>query len=285
MNSRIFDNEASVSAPLRAAYTLAATLAAAVVVQALGGLFIKGLYRDNAWVVSIYRGTDWVTLLAAAPLLIWSLIAAKRGSLRARLIMIGMTDYVFYNNIYYLFTSFNRFFLVYVAIFILSLAALIAGLVGIDPARTVSLEARTRRTPVCVGMILCAAILAVMWIGQSLVFVANGVVPQLIIDTGGTTHMVAALDLTLIVPPLVLGAVWLRRNRPWGMVISIVTLVQCAMISLVLMVGTPFQAVAGVKDAWTMFPLWAFMAVVFLVSAVYLLKHIMSGPGREAAAQ
>jgi len=67
-------------------------LIAAVTVQALGGLCIKGLYRDNTWVSSIFRGTDVVTLVMVVPILMGSLTLARRGSPRARLILMGMLD-------------------------------------------------------------------------------------------------------------------------------------------------------------------------------------------------
>lgn len=262
------------------AHLLTAVLTAFVFVQSAGGLLIRGLYRDNAWVVSIYRGTDWVTLLLVVPVLIASLRLGRRGSLRARLVLTGALYYVFYNNVYYQFTAFNRFFLVYAAIFVLSAGALIAVLLGTAAGRIAAPAPDPVRKPVSLAMFAMAAILAVMWIGQNILFIVSGKVPQLIADTGGTTHMVAALDLTLIVPPLTLGAAWLWKGRPWGRVVTTAMAVQCSMITIVLLVGTPFQAAAGVKDAWTFFPLWAFMGIVFWSSAAFMLRSI--GPGGTA---
>jgi len=76
------------------------------------------------------------------------------------------------------------------------------------------------------------------------------------------------------VPLLALGAAWLWKGLPWGRVITTGMTVQCSLITIVLLVGTPFQAAAGVKDAWAFFPLWAFMGVVFWASAVIMLKSI-----------
>ncbi|HOW85479.1 MAG TPA: hypothetical protein P5119_07435 [Candidatus Aminicenantes bacterium] len=272
MSAQIGESQApaSLSGPAR---SLPAILTAFVFLQAAGGLFIRGLYRDNAWVVSIYRGTDWVTLLLVVPLLLGALFLARRGAPRALPFLAGLAYYVFYNNVYYLFTAFNRFFLVYAAVFVLSAATVVAVLLAIHPGRIGAPGPDPARKPVGLAMLAMAAILAVMWIGQSLLFVANGKVPQLILDTGGTTHMVAALDLTLIVPPLTLGAVWLWKGRPWGRVLALAMNVQCSIIALVLVVSTPFQAAAGVKDAWTFFPLWAFMGVVFWISAAVMLKN------------
>jgi len=45
-----------------------------------------------------------------------------------------------------------------------------------------------------------------------------------------------------------------------------------------MIVGAPFQAAAGVKDAWTMVPLWTFMGVILLIPLAQLLKHTKAGP-------
>jgi hypothetical protein len=117
--------------------------------------------------------------------------------------------------------------------------------------------------------------LAVTWIGQCLLSVATGAVPQLITDAGGAgTHMVAALDLTTIVPPLVLGAVLLWRSRPWGYVVGAAMLVQSLLIVVDLVITPAFQAAAGIVDAWTMVPVWTGMGVTFLAGAILLLRRV-----------
>lgn len=116
-----------------------------------------------------------MTLLLVLPVLLISLACSRRGSLRARLIWLGTVGHVFYNNVYYLLSAFNRFFLVYVAIFVLASWALAAGLMSPETRRAGGLfdPARPRKL---VGAVLFAnaAVLAVMWLGQSLLFVWNG---------------------------------------------------------------------------------------------------------------
>lgn len=260
------------STGLRTVYVLSLLLAAVVIVQAAGGLFMKGLYRDNAWVISIFIGTDFVTLVIAVPVLLVALAGTMRGSLRARLVLIAMHYYVFYNNMYYLFSAFNYFFLVYVALCIVSAGALIATLPG--TAGRIKLSPGRYRKPVCLAMFACAAVIAANSLGHAVMFTVNGRLPQIIIDSGGTTDMVAIFDLTMIVPLLVLGGIWLWQARSWGILIATVMIVQCAMVTVNLTLTPPFQAAAGVKDAWTMVPLFASLGVIFLVSSAVMLKNI-----------
>jgi hypothetical protein len=249
-------------------------LSAFVVLQSAGGLFIPGLYRDGIWTVSTYRGMDWLTLLLVAPALIVSMVFALRGSVRARMVWLGGLYYAFYNNLYFLIgAAYNRFFLVYVAINVLSLFALAATLIETDIAALVAVPASsTTRRAVAGIAIACATILTLMWTGQNLVFIATGKLPQLITDTGGNTDLVGVFDLTFIAPPLVLGAVWLLRSLPWGLVISTAMMIQCFIITTCLVVVAPFNAAAGIRNAWMMVPLWAAMGTAFLAGSALLMR-------------
>lgn len=260
------------SAP--AAHRLSVSLAVVLFAQAAGGFFWPALYRDNFWVRSVLVGTDFVTLVLILPLLAGALWLVRRGSPRARLALNGVLYYVFYNNVYYLLSAFNRFFLVYVAVFVLSLGALIASLLATDATALTGPAARVARKPVCAVLAVCAAILALMWTGQAVLFIVKGELPQLIADSGGVTNLVAVLDLTLIVPFLLLGCWWLWQARGWGVIVAAGMLVQCTLITVNLIITPWFQASAGVADAWIMVPLWAMMGAAFLGAALAVFRQV-----------
>src|SRR5690242_4418304 len=87
--------ERTVSTSLRIAYLLTAIIIPLAFIASLGGLFISGLYRDTPQIVPTMQGQDAVTVLIT-PILLVSLLAARRGSTRATLIWIGLLGYVFY---------------------------------------------------------------------------------------------------------------------------------------------------------------------------------------------
>lgn len=249
--------------------------AAVLAIQAATGLFVPGLYRDGVWVASALRGQDAVALAVVLPLLLVSLVMARRGSMRWRLVWIGTLYKVFYNNLYYLTgADFNRAFLLYPALFVSSAFALGAALMETDVRRVVPATISTARRRLAAG-ILCAGagILTVLWVGQSLAYAFNGRLPQLVVDGGGGTHLVAAFDLTCIVPLMVLGSRWLLRQRPWGYLIAAVMLVQGTLIVIDLVITPAFQAAAGVADAWMMVPVWILMGAGFLVGAAALFRE------------
>jgi hypothetical protein len=122
--------------------------------------------------------------------------------------------------------------------------------------------------------ILCgsAGILTVLWVGQSLAYVFNGRLPQFVVDGGGGTHLVAAFDLTCIVPLMLLGGRWLLQQRAWGYLIAAAMLVQGTLIVIDLLVTPAFQAAAGIADAWMMVPVWMLMGGCFLTGAAALIR-------------
>jgi hypothetical protein len=134
-----------------------------------------------------------VPALAAAVLL------ARRASDRARLVWLGVLGYNVYNYAFYLFgTAFNDFFLLYAALESLSLIALI----GTAPAVLAVHRAITpvRGRLVAGYMAVVGVMFAAMWITEAVTFIATGMVPKVITDSGIHTSIVFALDLTLIVP-------------------------------------------------------------------------------------
>jgi hypothetical protein len=247
------------------------------------GLFINNLYRDNAFATSAWQGTDLATLVIALPLFIVALIFARRGSFRAQLVWLGMLDYTLYNYAYYLFgTAFNSLFLIYVALFTLSIFALILGLAEIDVA---SIRRQFReRTPVrwIAGyMLFVAAGIGGLWIVQSLSFIVTGQVPQFIIDVAHPTSVVFALDLSLVVPFLVLGAIWLWKRQPWGYVLAAILNVKGTVYMLALAAVSISAARAGFTESSAELPLWGLLSAGFLLATLFLLANAHSTQPRR----
>ncbi len=58
-----------------------------------GGLFLKGVYRDNAFVTTTWLGNDAVTLFLAVLILLAAMVLGMRGSRMATLIWLVVVDY------------------------------------------------------------------------------------------------------------------------------------------------------------------------------------------------
>ncbi len=265
----------------RTAYILSIVILVLMVAVSLGGLLIPDLYQDNAHVTAAWFGNDLATLLVASPLLALSIYLSSRGSLRWRLVWLGMLDYALYNTAYYLFgTAFNSFFLLYVVLFVLAMMALIFALTKLEvdeigrrfragiPARWIA------------GFMVFVAVgLTVVYTIESLRFAFTGQIPQIVTLTGKATSIVFALDLTLVVPWFILGAVWLWQRRPWGYVIAAITNVKGAVYMLALSAATVSAAVQmDAPEDLGQVGLWAFIGVGNMIAALLLLGRMHPTP-------
>jgi hypothetical protein len=140
------------------------------------------------------------------------------------------------------------------------------------------------RTPVkWIGgfMLFFAVFLGGMWISRSLNFIITGKIPQDIIQTGHPTSIVYALDLSLLIPFLVLGAFLLWQRQPWGYVLGAMLMIKCSTYALSLIAMSAFAANAGVPGAWNLAPLWAVFGVASLLATALLLQNLQSTKTRQ----
>lgn len=258
-------------------FILSIIIAVLMITASLGGLFLENLYRDNAFIARLWRGNDLVTLTVAAPLLIGSMFLAAQGSSRALLVWFGVLAFTLYNYAFYLFAAaFNWFFWIYVALFSLSIFALIFGLTKIDAeeiGRQFSARAPVRWIS---GYIVAFSVfMGAMWIVRSLSIFTTGEVPQDIVRTGHPTGIVYALDLSLIVPSMILSAVWLWQRKAWGFIIATMLMIKGFTYPLALVVMSIISTFAGTGyDPLT--PFYAVLCVGCLVSCGLLLGNLKS---------
>ncbi len=259
------------------AFGISILVAILAVLASAGGLLLKGLYRDNAFVTTTWFGNDVVTLFLAVPILVVALFFSARGSLRAQLVWLGALDYMLYNYAFYLFgAAFNAFFLIYAALLGLSIFALIFGLVGLDVERI--RQQFSGHTPVkwISGYFLFVAFgLGTVYLIQSIAFIATGQLPAIVTISEHPTNVVFALDLTLLIPWLVVGAVWLMKRRPWGYVLAGILSIKGPLYTLVLGVNSILVVNAGISQTSEL-PLWGSLTVLGLAVGALLFGNMKS---------
>lgn len=261
---------------LRATFALATLVGLSMVAQSATGMLWPGLYRDQGFALDAWRVNDPVTLLVAVPVLFVSLALARRGSARGYLVLLGALQYVLYNYAFYLLgAALNVHFLLYAIAFVASGASLIAGLTVLDPVATGrSFAAATPVSLVSGYMGVWAAVLGLAWVGQWLAFVVTGTVPEIGLEP---FRLIAALDLSLVVAPVALGAVWLWSRRGWGFVIAVVLNVKGAIYAGLLAVGSLASGSLAAGGGDGLLALWAFFTVGSLVSLRLLLANLRTG--------
>lgn len=263
----------------RAAVTLSALIAVLMVAASAAGLLVDGLYPDEPWGREALRGGDLVTLVLVVPILVWSVMATARGSRRAAAVWVGVLAYAVYNYAYYAFgAAFNDIFLLHVALLALSIWASALAAASLDVAEIAAAIDVTKATRWIGGFLaLTGAILGGLWITLAIREALTGALMADIPRDG--IHLVFAIDLSLLVPALVVAGIWLWRRTPVGLVFGTVMAVMGALYQVNLLVAGVFQANADVAGAKAFPPEGIVLAIGFVVAAALLLLG-----GRRAVA-
>lgn len=272
---------------LRTSLILSMVVLILVAIVSFAGVFIEGLYRDNLWASSQWRGADFVRLFVAVPLFAGAIYFTRQGSVRGLLVWLGFLWLAVYDYAFYLFAAaFNELFLLYVAIFGLSVAALIWALPQIDvQAIRREFTDRVPRRLISGYLAFWVLMLGGLWVAMSIAFLFTGNVPRSVIDSGHPTAIVFALDLAILLPAAGLAAVWLWQGRPWGYVLAVMVNVKGVLYALALVSMGIFMERAGLEAGGLLF-LWIFLTVASFAAVLGLLWNMpgarVSQPARQA---
>src|SRR5687768_17556166 len=203
---------------VRAAHWLSGAIAVLMVVASAAGLLIDGLYRDGPWAREALRGGDLTTMVVAVPILVTSLLLARRGSRAAQAVWLGALAYSLYNYAFYVFgAEFNDIFVLHIALFALSIITLVLAVANVDVGAIAARFRGVRGTKWIGGFLaVVGVVLGGLWVFLAIRFAITG---ELMADipTDGI-HLVFAIDTSLLVPALVMAGVLLWRRTRVGFV-------------------------------------------------------------------
>ena len=252
---------------------LTATLAVLVLAQCSLGLLMPEVYVDPAWIKAAWFSNDLVTLVVALPFLIVTSKLARQGSPRGFLVWVGVLGYCAYNYAYYLLgVALNAFFSIYVIALGVSAVALILALSRANVAElAASFRNRAPMRIVSGYLIFVGAGLACAWLATWAAHFFTGkptpVAPE-------AFKLVAALDLSLMVPMLVTGGILLWRKQAWGYVIATIASVQGALYLAVLSTSSLVAIQRTLVKAPGEVPMWRALALLMGASAVVLVRDV-----------
>lgn len=226
------------------ARTVTRLLAPLMAAQAASGLLLPGAYHDPAWIRAAWLANDVVTLCLAVPLLLVATWLHERGSVRASLLLAGTLGYAVYNYAFYLLgAELNAVFPLYVVLVVHSASAFsmhLRGMAGQGLHELLPTGSGVRLAGALLAVI--GALLTIVWVSMWAAYAFAGVPTPVAPDF---FRLVAALDLTLMVPAMVGGGVLLFRRRAWGLVVAAAAAVQGAMYLLVLTAGSAISVHRG----------------------------------------
>jgi hypothetical protein len=206
------------------------------------GLVVDDLYEAEtpSWAAQAV-GQDLGNLAVFAAMLAWAALAI-RGSVRAYVLWLGTLVYSAYSYAIYAFdVRFGSLFLLYVAVFGMSVFCLIGGLAHIDARRLMTCVDPRRTRLAAATAIASGGAFVVLWLSELVPAVVTGEPPQELVDVGLPTNPVHVLDLGIFLPTAIAAGVLLLRRRPLGSLL--VPVVLTAMGGL----GVAILAVMGVS--------------------------------------
>jgi len=236
-----------------------------------------GVYRYNAERLTA-EGVGWdiVTLFMALPALLITLGFLRQNSVRARLFAVGILAYLFYQYLMYAVTwAFGPLFLLFVAIYAASLAA-IAWLLSTLGIRKLpdQFGARFPYRGVGIFSIFVAVVITAMWLGR-IIPAMQGEIQGVLL--GQTTLVVQALDLGIIVPLALFTGFMSLRHRPVSLVLAPVFVVKGAALAAAI---SAMLVSAWLTEGTLEVVPFLFFLVLFLISVWLGIR--MYGP-RSAA--
>ena len=246
--------------------------AALLAITAVAGLLFgaRGLYNPDPARLPTFLGQDGITLAVVLPLLLWSVWAARRGSLRGLLLWTAVLFYVAYSYAYYaLDPEFNVLYLVYIAIVAMSLYGCLYLLLSTDVD---AVAARfSAHAPIRVAGAFLMALptgLGLLWVAMIIAHLASGVTPNRV------NQVVWPMDLIVAFPAMFWGGLWLWRRQPLGYLVAAVLLIKGGLLGVTLVVNTWLASTFWGVAADPAVPAYAIGGLGGLALAAQYLRHI-----------
>jgi len=230
-------------------------------------IYGQGLYRHmSADVAPQGIAQDYITLFLAVPLLILSLLLARRGSLRGRYLLAGVLAYFFVTYLFYLVMAmYNTLFVIYVVLLGCSFFALAFTLAAFDIDGLPDRFAETAPVRPAGGFLLINAFaIGLLWLHIVVPPLFDGTMIPLETEHY-TTLIVQGLDLAILLPLAIISGIWFIRREPAGYLIAPVYLIFLSILMTALLAKIVTMGLLGQRIIPAVFfiPVFAAFSIYF----------------------
>lgn len=229
----------------------------------------QGLYQYDSQLGAVGNKVgDAVILALSIPVLIVAIVLYRRGSLRGGLLLSGAMAYFLYVYGSLAFgAAYNTLFLVYIALFSLSLYGLILCLASFDiPSLPSSFSDRLPRRGIGAYLIVSGIVLLCVWFFMSILpaLLAGQVPPEVGLYT---TVITFVIDMGIIGPALIVTGRLILRRAPLGYLLAPTLLV------FTVLLGIQLAAMGIVQFASGLFGVGQFigMVVSFIILTLFAI--------------
>ncbi|MEL7833475.1 hypothetical protein [Fodinibius sp. Rm-B-1B1-1] len=236
-----------------------------------------GLYKHMSQDVAPQGiAQDYITFFVAVPLLLLSLLWARKGSTKGRYLLAGTLGYFLVTYLFYLVMGmYNMMFLVYVALLGTSFFALAQTLLSFDVD---NLADRYREaTPVrwTGGFLIFQSVaIAAMWLGIVVPPLLDGsIIPKEVEHY--TTLIVQGLDLGLLLPLAFVSGLLFWKKRPLGYLLTPVYFIFLSILMTALTAKVIAMGLLGqqVMPAIVIIPLFGLISIGCVIAILRNIKE------------
>jgi hypothetical protein len=246
---------------------LSLPLAGLIIINSYCGLFIPGTYARETfnWYAQAI-GQDIFNLFFIAPLLLIISVFAYKQNKTAILIWGGIQIFILYTYAIYCFAvHFNGLFLVYCAILGLSFYSFVYFIFS-QTKEYNEIHYRNNFPVKSMGifLIVLSCLFYLIWLKEIIPAIMGNTIPMSLADTGILTNPVHVLDLSLVLPGLIITAVLLLKKKSIGLSLAPAMLVFCILMAISIGVLIIVLKLKGLAGDWSLAMVFGVISVISL---------------------
>ncbi len=254
-------------------------LALLVIVVSSFGLFYRNIYSKETlnWVTQAF-GQDLADLFIVTPLLIITSIISSRGNRAALMLWAGSLLYLAYTFAIYCFDlHFNSMFVFYCWIMGLSFYLFLYFLfISLKEPKE---EWGIKKIPVKsagIFILVCGILFYILWLSGIIPAILKNTVPPETIEIGMPTNPVHVLDLSIILPGLILTSILLLKKKKIGIMITPVVLTFFVLMDITIGMLNFFLKMEGMAEDYSVSVIMSVLAVLSLVFLMRFVRNVKS---------
>lgn len=252
---------------------LSVVIALLSIIASLLGIFNPLTYsRETVEWARQGVGQDIGNLIAVTVFVICLYILYRKKSIAAYVMWIGTLLYFIYAYVIYaFFIHFNYLFLVYVAVLGLSFYTLIGGILTQDLSRLIApISGKSMKTASSL-LVAIGVLFALLWLSEIIPALLSGQVPTSITDAGMWVNPVHVIDLSIVLPGMILTGLLLRKKQLYGYVFAGPWLMFSVLMGSSIIVTLLIELAIG--NAAATVPL-LIVSIIVLLSAIVLYTFL-----------
>ncbi|MDF2614123.1 MAG: hypothetical protein K0S71_1909 [Clostridia bacterium] len=240
----------------------------------IAGVFEKSIYGEalNAGTITEFLlvgsvAQDITFIPLALLLMLLSVMFLKRAGYKTLVTILGLVGNFFYGyGLYVMQGQYTSIYLIYLAVFSLSLYSMIFGLLSFTPEFVLKTSLpRLLRKAISIFLFSMVVILGLIWIIR--------IMPGIIRHVPTDTYAVFVLDLGIVFPAVAITAVMLMRNKSFGNILAGIALFKTFTVCLSWGFGEWYGRLYGSLTG--NLDMLIIPGVLTLISAVFFVLYLL----------